>query len=215
MTGYRIIVERVLFGLSRGGEFIKVTLDIPDWVVWVFVQPVLLFRRVRYGYTFRRIALSRGEYAIVDVKDYGWLSKYNWHVLEGQRTLYAYRRVRVRKGGKQRAVSMHRAIMGAVKGELVDHINHNGLDNRGANLRKATRAQNAQNRRKPRVNSKSKYKGLAWQKRTGKWSVRIQVNWDHKCIGTFTNELAAAKAYDDAARKYHGEFASLNFPSKR
>ena len=53
---------------ALGDSFIKVTIDIPDWVVWVFVQPVLLFRRVRYGYTFRRIALSRGKYAIVDVK---------------------------------------------------------------------------------------------------------------------------------------------------
>jgi len=173
---------------------------------------MLLFRWVRYGYAFRRIALTRGKYAIVDVKDYGWLSKYNWFALKGWRTFYAYRWVRPVKGGKQRHVAMHRAIMGAVKGELVDHINHNGLDNRRANLRKATRAQNAQNRRKSRVNSKSKYKGLCWRKWTGKWSVQIQVDCENTYIGTFTDELEAAKAYDDAARKYHGEFASLNFP---
>ena len=190
----------------------KTSIDFPDRLIWVFVQPILLFRWVRYGYAFRRIALSRGKYAIVDVKDYGWLSRHNWFALKGQRTFYATRWERPEKGGRQLAVAMHRAIMGAVKGELVDHINHNGLDNRRVNLRKATRAQNSQNRRKPRVNSKSQYKGLAWQKRTGKWSVRIQVDWDHKCIGTFTDELEAAKAYDDAARKYHGEFASLNFP---
>ncbi len=46
-------------------------------------------------------------------------------------------------------------------------------------------------------------------------SLTIQVNWDHKCIGPFTDELEAAKAYDNAAREYHGEFASLNFPSNR
>jgi hypothetical protein len=202
--------------LARGGAgVIKVSIDIPDWVVWVFVQPLLFFRRVRYGYSFRRIGLSRGEYAIVDVKDYGWLSKYKWFAQEGQRTLYACRRERVSRGGKQRAVAMHREIMGAVKGELIDHINHDGRDNRRVNLRKATRAENAQNRRKPRVKSKSKYKGLSWQKRTGKWSVRIQVDWEHKCIGTFTDELEAAKAYDKAAKKHHGEFASLNFPDGR
>ena len=201
-------------GLAGVGV-IKVTVDIPDWVVWAFVQPVVLYRLVRYGYGFRRIVLSRGKYAIVDVKDYGWLSEYKWFVQEGQRTFYAYRRERVRKGGKQLGIAMHREILKAGKGELVDHINHDGLDNRRANLRKATRAQNAQNRRKPRVKSKSRYKGLAWQKRTGKWSVRIHVNGEHKCIGTFTNESEAARAYDAAAREYHGEFAVLNFPEGR
>lgn len=178
------------------------------------VQPVPFVRRVRYGYSFRRIGLSRGEYAIVDAKDYGWLSKHNWYVLEGQRTLYAYRRVRVRKGGKQGAISMHREIMGAAAGELVDHVNHNGLDNRRANLRKATRAQNAQNRRKPRVKSKSIYKGLSWQKGQGKWSVRLQANGEHRSFGVFQDEREAAKAYDEAARKYHGEFAVLNYPDE-
>ena len=194
------------------GEGIKITIDIPDWVVWIFVQPMLLFRLLWYGYTFRRIALNRGKYAIVDVRDYGWLSKSHWFVQDGQRTFYAVRRVTVREGGKQQVVWMHREIIGAADGEFVDHINHNGLDNRRANLRKATRAQNAQHRRKPRVKSKSKYKGLCWQKRTGKWHSRIHVNGVHKFIGSFTDEHEAAKAYDDAAKKYHGEFAVLNHP---
>lgn len=92
-----------------------------------------------------------------------------------------------------------------------DHINHNGLDNRKANLRPATRAQNSYNRKKYANNSYSKYKGVSFKKKGQKWSAQISINNKMKFLGYFHREKDAAKAYDAAARKLHGEFASLNF----
>ena len=68
--------------------------------------------------------------------------------------------------------------------EFCDYINHNGLDNRKANLQLATRSQNAWNRRKAKINSRSKYKGVLWYNRGQRWSVKIQV-----FLGIFEGEI--------------------------
>jgi len=95
---------------------------------------------------------------------------------------------------------------------FVDHINHNGLDNRKANLRPATRAQNGRNRTKfkNRIYG-SKFKGVTWNRKYKCWQAQIQVNGKSTALGRFTDEITAAKAYDRAAKKYHKDFASLNF----
>jgi hypothetical protein len=95
---------------------------------------------------------------------------------------------------------------------FVDHINHNGLDNRKANLRTATRRQNSYNRIHFRKNPYSKYKGVSFKKRTKKWNVQIRYDGQSRFIGSFDSEIEAAKAYDKDAKKHHGEFAVLNFP---
>jgi len=173
---------------------------------------VLLYRRLRYGYAFRRIRFSGPRYAKVDPEDYERLAAYEWYYVKGTCNFYAARAAHAAESGK--TVAMHRDLIEVPEGMLVDHINHDSVDNRKANLRPATRAQNACNRRKFR-GATSKYKGVTLRKATGKWTARICIHRRSIHIGCFEKEIEAAKAYDNAARKYHGEFAALNFPESR
>jgi hypothetical protein len=171
---------------------------------------------MRYGYAFRKIPLTRGKYAIVDPERYEELAKYKWFVSWQRGGMYAVRHVKAKKGGRyrQKVVRMHRVIIGAGEGEIVDHINHNGLDNRIANLRIATMRQNNWNARKRRCNCSSKYKGVSRAKGQKKWRARITFNGRSILIGDFDTEKEAGMAYDARARELFGEYASLNLPQK-
>jgi hypothetical protein len=119
--------------------------------------------------------------------------------------------------GNRPAIPMHRMLLDAPKGFFVDHINGDGLDNRRENLRLCTRSENAQNQKTQHRPKTSKYKGVNKLKYGG-WLVRIGLHENgkrvRKSIGCFPKdkEIEAAKAYDEAAVRYFGEFARLNFP---
>ncbi len=106
---------------------------------------------------------------------------------------------------------MHREIMQPRDDRVVDHRNCNSLDNRRANLRFATHAENMHNRRK-RKNATSQYIGVFYRKDTRKWVAKIMIGRKRIQLGNFENEIDAARAYDEGAKKYHKEFARLNFP---
>ena len=155
--------------------------------------------------------MSRGKYAIVDPDDYELLARYRWHAVRSRNTFYAARFGKREKGRRRKYYQMHREVMNIPNRMMCDHINGNGLDNRKANLRPATRAQNGWNRGKSRVESRSKYKGPAWDKADKRWEVRISVNSRRIYVGRFKDEMKAVRAYDAAAIKYHGRFANVNF----
>jgi len=173
---------------------------------------VLLYRRLCYGYAFRRIPLSRGKFAIVDPDDYYRLSEYNWFLSAGIRNnSYAVRRSPNRNGKRGKVIRMHREVANTPDGVVCDHINGNSLDNRKANLRSATHLQNSWNARKSSKSCSSKYKGVTFYKKQQKWQGQICVNGKKIFLGEFKEEKQAAKEYDKAAKKYFGEFAKLNF----
>lgn len=153
----------------------------------------------------RMIELTQGCSAIVDAADYEWLMQWKWCVNHHKHTTYA------KRGAAGATVMMHRFILSATKGITVDHINHNGLDNRRANLRLATYSENLRNTRSV-FGSSSKYLGVSFDKTRGKWRANIMLGGTKKQIGRFDREADAAAAYDEAAIRHYGAFANPNFP---
>jgi len=191
----------------------NIRIKFPVLLEKIVVIPLLLYRRLRYGYTFRRIRLTQGKYAIVDPQDYFRLNIYKWYAVRGGHTFYAVRGIWVKQLRQSMRLFMQNCIIRKPNGYIIDHINHNGLDNRKKNLRIATQAQNARNARYPKKNCSSKYRGVWFNRQTKKWRASIVFNRKRKQIGYFKDEIQAAKAYDKAAMKYFGEYAILNFKS--
>ncbi|MFA5251835.1 MAG: HNH endonuclease [Phycisphaerae bacterium] len=189
---------------------INISIKIPIWLDIIFAWPVMVWRRCKYGYDYRRIYLGEDEWAIVDQQDYYRLGNFKWHVTGTNSRFYAVRQIKVDNTHTTR-MYLHREIMNSPKGMLVDHKDGNSFDNRRANLRLATRFQNSCNKRK-RANTSSRFIGVYWDKAKRKWVARIKYQGKSRMIGNFVNEIAAAQAYDAAANKYRGEFARLNFP---
>ena len=150
--------------------------------------------------------MTRGLFTIVDAEDYPRLSQYTWFAEGTPKNYYAVRK----ENGK--SIKMHREILNAPDHLVVDHIDHNGLNNRNSNIRLATFTQNCRNQRRS-SHKTSKYKGVHWHKRLKKWAAAIRYNKRTYHLGYFHEEIEAARAYDKAARKFHREFAALNFPN--
>jgi hypothetical protein len=156
--------------------------------------------------------MSGPKYAKVDPADYDRLKRYEWTTKKGTNSFYTFRDRPGKKDGKKSVLYMHQEILEVPEGMIIDHINHDGMDNRSANLRAATHTQNMYNRRKRSGSTYSKYKGVHWHKLDRKWHAMITFEKKKIYLGCFLNEIDAAKIYDEAAKKYHGEFACLNFP---
>lgn len=147
----------------------------------------------------KRIPLTQGKFAIVDDCDFELLSALKWQAWQDRKNGVWYA---IRTNAR-----MHRVILGVVNSNIhVDHVNRDGLDNRRANLRRATRSQNLGNRRK-NLNNTSGFKGVDFHRPRGTWRVRVQTNGKSRCIGYFHDIEVAAEAYRVAAKKHFGEFA--------
>jgi hypothetical protein len=153
----------------------------------------------------KEIPLNHGHIALVDDADFESVSQFKWTALPHHRTVYA-----IRKVGKT-IQRMHRFIMELSDPAVqVDHRDHDGLNNQRGNLRPATNAQNRSNGRKPATGHTSRFKGVYWNKKDGKFRAQIKVLQLNIYLGLFDQEIDAARAYNKAAVRHFGEFAQLN-----
>jgi hypothetical protein len=151
------------------------------------------------------------EFAVVDDEDFEKVNQFNWTLSANG---YAYRRM---ARPERKVVFMHRFILSFNDPSLdVDHINGKKLDNRKSNLRIATRSQNMKNSKAKSTNP-SGYKGVNLRRFrwVNTWRASIEVKGKQIHIGSFKTPEEAAHAYDQAAKKYFGEFAKLNFPENQ
>jgi hypothetical protein len=141
------------------------------------------------------IKTKKGD-ILLDKEDFLILSKFNIHFGNNYPQIYF--------NGKE--TYLHRIIMKAKKGDIVDHKNLNKLDNRKENLRFCSQSENGMNRPKENKGNNT-FKGVVYNKRKKKWMTRVA----KKFIGYFDNEIEAAKAYDKYAKLYFKDFAFTNF----
>ncbi len=157
-----------------------------------------------------QIPLTQGKFALVDDEDFAELNKHKWYAHKLSGIFYADRHGK-QSSGKRFSVLMHRVILGLVVGDgkQVDHINHDGLDNRKSNLRVCNVQQNQYNK-KNQTNGTSPYKGVYQKTGWRRWKSTIHHNG--KCIhlGHHDTQEEAARAYNAKACELFGDFARLN-----
>jgi hypothetical protein len=153
----------------------------------------------------KEIPLTQEKFALVDDEDYEFLMQWKWY-FEGR-----YARATNKQILPIKSKYMHRLIMRniALNGESIDHINGDKMDNRKSNLRVCDKSKNMMNKGALK-NNKSGFKGVHFDKTRGKYKVSIGFDGKTKCIGRYDDIIEAARAYNEAALKYHGEFAHLN-----
>jgi hypothetical protein len=150
------------------------------------------------------LELTQGFRALIDDDDYAWLSQFKWHI------------ARIGKANRPRRsdkLYLSRIILDAPKGMVVDHINGDTLDNRRVNLRICSVGNNRKNNR-IYARNKTGFKGVTIHKKYGKYQAFIVNNKKSIWLGYYDSAENSGRAYDVAAKKYHGEFACLNFPDK-
>jgi HNH endonuclease len=154
------------------------------------------------------IPLTQNKVAIIDKEDAELISNYKWYANKRGGTFYALTNVR-KPDGKRTILSMHRLLLSNPIGIWIDHRDGNGLNNCRSNLRLVTGSQNQANSRL-RVDNKSGFKGVCWNRQVGKWQVYITVKGNRIHLGLFDDKEKAGSIYDKAAEKYFGKYAYTN-----
>lgn len=148
------------------------------------------------------IKLTRGKQAKVDDDDYDMLMAYKW-----QASFYGYAVTNTSRRSGRRVMWMHREVMRAVDGQIIDHIDGDTLNNQKSNLRFVTESQNHWNQR-TRKDSKSGLKGVdSYRAKYGRWRAYIKVGKKKCHLGYFSSAELAHEAYKEAAIKHFREHA--------
>jgi hypothetical protein len=161
-------------------------------------------RPIRIDGDVAYVTLTKGYECVIDAADAHLFDGYNWKAHICGRLVYGVRNHYT--GEKWVSHRMHKIIMGDIGTKEVDHIDGDGLNNRRANLRAVTHAQNMKNQRL-RSDNKSGCPGVAFHKRDGVWQAYIDNDGVRHNLGYHKCITSAAAAYREASAKLHGEFA--------
>ena len=175
--------------LRRHGKILKRTVYDPNEIIITDdIAEIVLYNR----------KCQEIDRTIIDTEDVERVENHMWYLTDKG---YAATNI----NGKR--VKIQHIIMGTKS--LIDHKDRNKLNNRKSNYRFCTSAENSKNIGILRSNT-SGYKGVCWHKQAKKWQARIEVNKIRHYLGLFKTRKEAAKAYNIACLKHHGEFACLN-----
>ena len=167
----------------------------------------------------REITLTQGKAALVDDEVFDRLNPWGWYANRCGKPFYAVRNGSRANGARPTLIYMHRVIWELIHGPIpggfdIDHVDRDGLNNRGDNLRLATPQQQNCNRGK-QSNNTSGLVGVSWDKHKGRWHARAQLNGRKKHLGYFHSAIEASLARDKFVLDHHGKFAELNCESLR
>jgi len=147
------------------------------------------------------IRVHDGKTFIIDIEDAKKVLEHTWFITLGYPKTHSTK--------LNTKIPVHNIVMDVPDGFLVDHVNHNTLDNRKVNLRVCTKQENSFNKKKIESCS-SRFKGVCWNKRKNKWQAEIKFNGKSYFLGYFGNENEAATIYNERAKSFFGEYAYLN-----
>jgi hypothetical protein len=156
------------------------------------------------------IPLTQNRVALVDDEDFDRVAQFKWWASENRRAHQWYAARGFYAGGKRHTVLMHRFILDAPRGVLVDHKDRDGLNNTRGNLRLCDHSLNAANA--VRRLSASGYRNVYAMGNTGRWMVRLTIRLKQQTFGIFDDLTEAAHFADQVAIQHFGDFAILNFP---
>ncbi len=164
-----------------------------------------------------KIELSQGLCALIDAEDYERISRHKWYALKDRSGNFYARRIRKKTDppGSSK-VFMHRELLNVPAGMQTHHKNHKTLDNRKCNIEAVTAAENIHACLKTKKPTTSRYKGVRkhfpdYADGGERWEARISCDGIQYEIGTFRDEVSAAREYDRASREHHGRFSEPNF----
>lgn len=145
----------------------------------------------------------------IDTEDYDRVKNYRWF-LNYQPKINKFYVIAHDYKNNGRIVKLHRFILNLNNPNIeCDHRFGDTFDNRKKVLRECDHFENMRNQKKQKTNT-SGFKGVSWKKNLNKWFVQIRANNKVKYLGIYEDKIEAAKVYNEAALKYHGEFAQIN-----